>query len=264
MKARNDGRTEESSWVWLALEDEELGETRRVRRHGPHGRRGQRPLLTSGLLLLAIGAGLVSAGGLLWKESTAPRAALAEPPPAVVEPQQQPVLITPPAPTARKRATGKPASAIVDPEAAPPERVRIPRIGVDSTLVGLRRLRDGTLEVPRDFAVAGWYRQGVKPGDTGAAVLVGHVDSFTGPAVFFRLRELHRGDRITVLRSDGSRAVFAVYATERVPKDDFPTARVYGDTRGAELRLLTCGGQFDQRTRHYEDNQVVYARKVRA
>lgn len=168
---------------------------------------------------------------------------------------QPPVAARPPVRTSR--------ASVVDPEAAPPRRVRIESIGVDSTLVGLRRLRDGTLEVPADFGVAGWYRGGVAPGDAGPAVLVGHVDSYDGPAVFFRLGELRRGDRITVARTDGSRVVFAVYASERVSKSAFPTERVYGDTAGPELRLLTCGGAFDEQTKHYEDNLVVYARQVR-
>lgn len=159
-------------------------------------------------------------------------------------------------------ATAGGTTAGMDPEAAPPKRVAIPSIGVDSALVGLHRQRDGALEVPKDFAVAGWYRGGVSPGDTGSAVLVGHVDSYDGPAVFFRVRELKADDRITVARTDGSQAVFAVYAVEQVPKQAFPTARVYGDTPGPELRLLTCGGRFDARTKHYEDNTVVYAREV--
>jgi len=152
----------------------------------------------------------------------------------------------------------------VDPEAAPPRRVTIPRIGVDRPLIGLRVQRDGTLEVPQDFSVPGWHRAGTRPGDAGPAVLVGHVDSHKGPAVFFRLKELRRGDRIIIGRTDGSTVVFAVHAVERVSKQKFPTARVYGDTPGAELRLLTCGGEFDRKTKHYKDNVVVFARQVRA
>ncbi len=77
------------------------------------------------------------------------------------------------------------------------------------------------------------------------------------------MRELRRGDEVTVDRTDGSRVTFAVYASERVAKDGFPTDRVYGDTRGPELRLITCGGRFDTATKHYEDNVVVYAKQVR-
>lgn len=155
-------------------------------------------------------------------------------------------------------------SGEIDPEAAPPRRVTIERLGIDSTLVGLKVQPDGTLAVPEDFDTAGWHRAGTAPGDIGPAVLVGHVDSYEGAAVFYRLRELEPGDRITVQRVDGSVVVFEVYGQESVPKDAFPTQRVYGPTQGAELRLLTCGGSFDEDARSYDDNLVVYARQVEA
>lgn len=152
------------------------------------------------------------------------------------------------------------AAGTVDPEAPPPQRITIERLGVDSSLIGLRVQRDGTLQVPEDFDQAGWHRAGTAPGDAGPAVLVGHVDSYEGPAVFFRLRELVPGDRVEVTRADGSTVVFEVYGQETVAKAGFPTERVYGATAGAELRLLTCGGAFDRATRSYADNVVVYAR----
>lgn len=149
-----------------------------------------------------------------------------------------------------------------DPEAPPPSRVRIDRIGVDSDLIGLRVLADNTLEVPADYDVAGWHRAGTAPGNTGPAVLVGHVDSFEGPAVFFRLRELQPGEPVVVTRADGSEVTFDVVGVERYAKADFPTEAVYGATAGPELRLLTCGGAFDEKTRSYTDNVVVYARQA--
>ena len=157
----------------------------------------------------------------------------------------------------------KPVSvAEIVPEAAPPARVRIDRLGIESSLVGLRVQSDGILEVPADYARAGWHRAGTAPGDIGPAVIVGHVDSYEGPAVFHRLRELQPGDRVTVDRVDGSVVVFEVYGQETVPKDAFPTDRVYGPTEGPELRLVTCGGRFDEQARRYDDNVVVYARQV--
>lgn len=158
--------------------------------------------------------------------------------------------------------TPRPAAAAgtTDPEAPPPRRVTIERLGIDSTLVGLKVQRDGTLQVPADFDQAGWHRAGVAPGDAGPAVLVGHVDSYKGPAVFFRLRELVPGDRVAVTRADGSIVAFEVYGQETVAKDLFPSERVYGATAGPELRLVTCGGRFDRATRSYTDNVVVYAR----
>ena len=127
-------------------------------------------------------------------------------------------------------------------------------------LVPLGLNADGTLEVPARFDRAGWWSGGARPGEPGPAVIVGHVDSHTGPAVFYRLPELRAGDRIAVVRRDGSRVRFVVQRTERYPKARFPTARVYGRTRGATLRVITCSGAFDRSRGHYLDNMVVYAR----
>lgn len=231
-----------------------------------HPRAARRRYRTTGVCLCVAGAALMTAGAVLAAPGPVPGAAPGAP-------QAQPVAIAPPPPPPSAPPSGPSPDApvaaanvlpLVDPEAAPPGRVVVPSIGVDSPLVGLRRQRDGTLEVPKDFAVAGWYRAGVRPGDTGPAVLVGHVDSYVGPAVFFRLHDLREGDRITIDRTDGSQVVFAVYAVEGVSKQAFPTDRVYGDTPGPELRLLTCSGRFDPRTKHYEDNTVVYAREASA
>ena len=182
------------------------------------------------------------------------------PPPAALP--IQPPATAPAKPLVKKGPARVSPGASNDAEAAPPRTLKIEAAGVDSPLVDLRRQRDGTLEVPADFARAGWYRDGVKPGDRGPAVLVGHVDSYDGPAVFYNLKDLRKGDEIVVTRTDGSRVEFAVYAWETVPKDEFPTSKVYGDTDGPELRLVTCGGPFDAQTKHYRDNVVVYARLV--
>lgn len=139
-----------------------------------------------------------------------------------------------------------------------PTRVRVPRIGVDSPLTALRLDAAGAIEPPTDFATAGWYGGGPIPGDPGPAVIAGHLDSQHGPAVFARLGELRPGDRVQVWR--GEEVVpFRVTGTVRVPKDRFPTEAVYGPTPAAELRLVTCGGDFDRGTGHYRDNVVVFA-----
>lgn len=153
-------------------------------------------------------------------------------------------------------------TADVDAEAPPPRRLVVERLGVDEPLIGLRVLRDGTLETPDDPDDVGWHRAGTAPGDNGPAVLVGHVDSYEGAAVFFRLRELQPGDRAAVTRVDGSVVEFEVYGLETVPKEGFPTDRVYGATAGPELRLVTCGGAFDRATRSYTENVVAYLRAV--
>jgi sortase (surface protein transpeptidase) len=142
---------------------------------------------------------------------------------------------------------------------AAPVRVQIPSIGVDAPLIRLGLDPKGALEVPKDFDVAGWWTGGSRPGERGPAVIAGHVDSKTGPAVFYEIPRLRRGDVVTVRRRDGSNVRFTVQGSARYPKDHFPTARVYGATRRPTLRLITCSGDFDRSSGHYLDNTVVYA-----
>lgn len=145
-----------------------------------------------------------------------------------------------------------------------PVRVNVPKVGIDAEVIDLWLNPDGTLQVPSDFAQTGWWAGGAGVGEAGPAVIVGHVDSWRGPAVFFRLGELEPGDEVHVLREDGSVRTFVAYAKERVPKDQFPTDRVYGPTEVPELRLVTCGGDFDRSRRSYEDNVIVYLRIAEA
>jgi sortase (surface protein transpeptidase) len=140
-----------------------------------------------------------------------------------------------------------------------PVRIDIPRIGVSSSLVRLGRAADGTVEVP-DPEVAGWYAPGTRPGDPGSAVILGHVDSDNAPAVFYRLRELRPGDEILIRRADGSTLRFVVQRTRKYPKARFPTDDVYYPTLSPELRLVTCGGEFDNDWGHYLSNIIVFAR----
>jgi len=147
----------------------------------------------------------------------------------------------------------------------PPVEIAVPAIAVRSSLIGLRLNNDGTLQVPTDYAQAGWYSQGPAPGDAGQpAVIVGHVDSTSGPAVFYRLKELHKGDPVLVRRSDGTTARFVVYKSAQFPKDNFPASQVYASNPDAELRLITCTGDFDRATGHYLGNYVVYAKELAA
>jgi hypothetical protein len=144
-----------------------------------------------------------------------------------------------------------------------PARLEIPAIGVDTVLQRLGRAPDGTVEVPagpREWEEAGWYEGGTRPGDPGSAVILGHVDSRRdGPAVFYRLRELRRGDQIKVVRADGSIVRFSVDRTEQYPKSRFPTDAVYYPTLTPGLRLVTCGGEFDTSIHHYRSNVIVFA-----
>lgn len=146
--------------------------------------------------------------------------------------------------------------------AVSPVRVRIPSIGVDSGLENLDRDATGWIQPPVDFASAGWYQSGVVPGSLGPAVIAGHIDSSIGPAVFYQLSSLKAGDTVEVDLSDGSTARFSVDSQLQVPKNAFPTTEVYGPTPDAQLRLVTCGGVFDDSTGHYVDNVVVFATKI--
>ncbi|MFL1376416.1 class F sortase [Nocardiopsis protaetiae] len=141
-----------------------------------------------------------------------------------------------------------------------PMALTAPAIGLrTSHLVELGLTPDRRLEAPREWGAVGWYSRGAAPGQGGPAVLAGHLDSPTGPAVFHRLGELRDRDTVSVERADGAVVEFTVYAVERHPKNDFPTEDVYGATERPELRLITCGGGFDAATGHYTDNIVVFA-----
>jgi sortase (surface protein transpeptidase) len=143
---------------------------------------------------------------------------------------------------------------------AAPVRLEIPAIGVRTSLVTLGRNADGTVEVPGRWEVAGWYSGGARPGQPGAAVILGHVDSARyGPAVFYRLRELRPGDAVIVWRQDGSRARFTVNRVASFNKSRFPTDQVYYPTVAPELRLVTCGGLFDRAARNYLSNIIAFA-----
>ncbi|QHC66426.1 class F sortase [Rathayibacter sp. VKM Ac-2759] len=207
------------------------------------------PAVAAAALLLAVLAGCASAPA-------------AEAPPA---PAETTAVATP-------VATPGPADAgrLQDPVAAPaparsalvPERVIIPALGVDSTLESLTRDDTGWIQPPELVDEAGWYRDGVVPGDIGPSVIAGHVDSRIGPGVFLRLSELAPGDTVDVVLSDGSTRTFSVTGSVTVPKEDFPTEDVYGPAPTAQLRLITCGGVFDDSYGHYVDNVVVSAVRV--
>jgi hypothetical protein len=143
---------------------------------------------------------------------------------------------------------------------SPPVRVRIPAIGVDSSLQSLGLLPDGTLQPPSQWQQAGWFADGVRPGALGPAVIAGHVDSVSGPAVFYRLRELRPGDEVDVAQRTGRWLRFVVQTVRAYPKAQFPTEAVYGPTASPELRVITCTGDFDRAKHSYVDNLVVSAR----
>ncbi|MGW4891478.1 class F sortase, partial [Kitasatospora sp. NPDC004240] len=154
-----------------------------------------------------------------------------------------------------------PAAAAAPLKRSRPTRLRIAQIGVDAPFTELTLDAAGALNAPPpdDRNLVGWYRDGVSPGERGAAVLAGHVDTRTGPAVFLLLSLLVPGNRVEVVRADGTVAVFAVDSVQTFRKDAFPDQQVYGKTPDAQLRLITCGGTYDKKRKDYPDNVVVFA-----
>ena len=212
----------------------------------PAGRRRPRPLavamLACGLAALALGvAGLIMLTG--HPGLAAARAARA----------------SVPAPSGPSAPAPDPSPAAAAPA---PVSLTIPAIGVHTRLIRLGITAQGTLQVPTSTTVAGWYTGSPRPGEIGSSVIAGHIDSYLGPGIFYRLSQLRSGERIYVRRADGSLAVFSVYAVREYPKDHFPTGKVYGPAPDAELHLITCGGSFDYTTHNYLSNVVVYSTQV--
>lgn len=159
---------------------------------------------------------------------------------------------------------GAGASSRVVPGPAPvspldPATIRIAAIDVEAPVMRLGLDAAGALEVPEDTGVTGWWSGGAPPGAQGPAVIVGHLDSYTGPAVFHQVPKLVAGDVIEVSDAAGRTVRFVVRELQRHDKDAFPTEAVYGPTAAPELRLVTCGGAFDRRTGHYEQNIIAFA-----
>lgn len=166
------------------------------------------------------------------------------------------------------QASTDPATGVVGPTLprSKPVSLDIPSIGVHSEVRYLGQTAEGALETPAPgpyYNDAAWYRYSPAPGSLGPAIVLGHVDSvLEGPSVFFRLGELKPGNRVSITRTDDSIAVFVVDEVRRYAKDDFPTELVYNDINHAGLRIVTCGGAFDDTTGHYVDNIVVFASLV--
>jgi len=162
------------------------------------------------------------------------------------------------APSGSAAPSGAPKVAAMPSSA--PVRIVIPSIGVNAPVTGERLGPGRRLSVPSDTNrnLAGWFQDGPAPGSAGNAIMLGHVDTFSGPAVFYNLGALHKGQAINVTRSDHSTAVFSIDAIAVYPKDDFPSQKVYGPTTRPELRLITCGGGYTSAT-GYLGNVVVYA-----
>ncbi len=143
-----------------------------------------------------------------------------------------------------------------------PVHLTIPKIGVSTSVVELGLNANGTVQVPDGWHIAGWYKYGPIPGQLGSAVILGHVDSVNGPAVFYRLVDLRPGNRLSVRLADGQLINFAVIGLREYTKSSFPDKLVYGPRSYDALQLVTCGGNFDYSTHHYVSNIVVFTKRV--
>ena len=214
---------------------------------GPPGQRRRRPFAVAvvvfGLVVLALGAaGLVMLTGH----------------PGQAADREAKASVPAPSGSAAPAPGSSPA-----PAAPAPVSLTIPAIGVHTKLIRLGITAQGTLQVPTVTSVAGWYTGSPRPGEVGSSVIAGHIDSYLGPGIFYRLSDMRPGQRIYVRRANGTLAVFSVTAVQQYPKDRFPTSEVYGPAPDAELNLITCGGTFDYTTRSYLSNTVVYSTEIR-
>ncbi|MFG2994751.1 class F sortase [Streptomyces sp. NPDC048257] len=182
-----------------------------------------------------------------------------------------------PAPTGKAPAAGDPASPADGSQSgtgtgaggpalarSEPQKITIPSLNVSSSLETLRQNPDGTMQTPKDPALAGWYEPGPTPGSQGPAVIAGHVTWNGASAVFEKLKTMKGGDTIKVTRRDGKTVTFTVERVTEYPKAEFPTLEVYKNLDHAGLRLVTCGGSFDPKKHYYDSNVVVFARMTGA
>lgn len=215
---------------------------------------GRRGLLAATAVVLAVAGVLAIVLGL--HRSPGPP----QPPAAVAASSPTPAASASVAPTTPAPAPSPDVDLGPVMPASEPVALDIPSIDVHSTsLAPLSVGPDGVLPPPSDYAQPGWYTGGPNPGQLGPAVIAGHVDGPSGPAVFYRLGRLKPGAEVDVTRADGTVARFTIDSVASYAKADFPTSRVYGNsTDRAEIRLITCGGAFDHHTGHYVDNIVAF------
>ena len=176
------------------------------------------------------------------------------------EPERKPEPT--PAPKPDPEPKPDPKRLVIDQRASVPVRVEVPSVDISARVIPLRLTEAGKLEVPYDFHKAGWWQDGPEPGERGAAVVTAHVDSVEGPGAFLTLADALAGDEVEIERADGSTATFVIDGMGQYPKTNFPTHRVYDETPKPTLRLITCGGVFDDSTGHYKDNIVAYATRA--
>lgn len=143
-----------------------------------------------------------------------------------------------------------------------PAIIKIPAIDVEAEVVEVGKAEDGSMAVPKDIDTVGWYKHGAKPGDHGNAVVAGHVDGVSGPAVFYKLDKLKKGDHVHIKDSDGNKLTYAVVQKKNYLPDEAPLMEIFGDDEKANLNLITCTGSFNHSIGHYEERLVIYTELV--
>ncbi|WP_406100637.1 class F sortase [Streptomyces canus] len=210
----------------------------------PTGQGSHTKMMLSAVAILVLGLGLFGGQDKSSPDASAP-------------PRAAPVSASSAPPP--RQAAGQPSGRHLP--RSRPVRLLIPKISVDAPFTDLAIGPTGRLEPPpaHDVNLVGWHAKGASPGETGTAIIAGHVDTATSAAVFVDLGELEKGDVFHVDRADGRRASFVVDSVETFDKGHFPSRRVYEDTATAQVRLITCAGDYDHTARDYKDNLVVFA-----
>lgn len=176
------------------------------------------------------------------------------------EAMPQPVKSIPAEAKSLKSSSSSQAPARKPEEGLTPEILSIPALGIDAKVEKAGLLSDGTMDVPKNDQNTAWYKQGARPGEAGNAVIAGHVDNKTGPAVFFNLKKLKSGDELFVSDANGKRKTFVVEKIESYPYNSAPIQSIFGRTDESRLNLITCTGTFDQSKKTHLERLVVYTK----
>lgn len=143
-------------------------------------------------------------------------------------------------------------------EQTAPAGLSIPSIDVTAELEPKGVLDNGQMGVPSTEDGVAWFEPGAKPGEKGNAVMAGHVDSRTGPAVFYDLDKLETGDEIEVTDEEGEVLTFEVQRAVSYDRTDAPIEEIFGPSNSRSLNLITCTGTFDQAEGTHDQRLVVY------
>ena len=225
----------------------------------PAPRWGSAPARRGAVVVSALLVALAVGGCSATPVPPASQPGLNEPAPSAPSSTEPSVVPTAPAPGPTPQAA---TLADARPVGVAPASLTVPAMELTESLIPLGIQSDGTMEVPEDYDDVGWFTGGGLPGGVGPTVIAGHVDSRSGPAVFFRLGEMVVGDRFTVAGVDGTTFDYEVYKIEDHAKAEFPTVDVFGATMTDEVRLITCGGEYNESIGRYTDNLVVFASRV--